>query len=854
MRAFSSFTAPLLVLLALSAFAQPTTDYLTPDLRARVERLKADVQQVPTNTTNVAERSRVLWNWANALSLDGGVLPVNLTQAVSFVFAYPDLMADRHDVIDGFIQELTLLDEEPGALGTLRADSGPFQAASFVTLRQTFTVGSKAIQAGGGILVARHFQPNYGAWQTGDPTADNYLSITTSAADASFTTETAPMIGMHGGFRRPADALVFRVASGTLRPGDTVTLTYGDRSQGSRGFLMADFSSDMMPLPLYVAFTGSGRFFSLPIQPVAVIGGPAAGVHAFAPSIVKAGEPFTLAVRAEDRFYNRASDGHPDWLVSLNGEPFREVPASEEQITLLRNIEIAEPGVYRFTIASRDGQISGRGNPILVKQTAEERIFWGDTHGHSGFAEGIGTPDFFMRWARDDARLDFVTHSEHDIWLDDGEWEQLRNNARSYTREGEFVAFLGYEWTVRNTHGGHHNVLFRTPAGRNRLAAPFYPSLSKLYAGLRGDAQPEDVLVIPHAHQAGDYRTSDPELEHLVEVNSQHGNFEWFGQAYLRHGHQVGFTAASDNHLSQPGYGAPKNGTLAQRGGLGAVIARARTTDALFDAMKQARAYATSGERIILEFSVNGTPMGQRGPFSETRTIEGRVIGTAPIDDISLLRNGEEIWRRELLTDAADNTSSPGAFLLTFASDSDPRQPGDNPRGWRHWRGTIEVRDATLIDASGMDFNNQLLQQIEADAGDPDLLRFSTITRGDTSSIRLDLEDVSRATQVRVTLEPTQETGGAPATYGRHEQLPAAEVKLEIRDFENGETRAQLPAGPREDTITLRRIITQGSMDEAFTIDDVSGRQGDYYYVRVRQADDSLAWSSPVWIGGHAPR
>ncbi|NIP14730.1 MAG: DUF3604 domain-containing protein [Pseudomonadales bacterium] len=853
MRAPRSTALCLLVLLALPAFAQPTTDYLTPDLRARVEKLKADVAQLPTNTTNVSERSRLLWDWANAFSLDGGVLPVNLTQAVSFVFAYPDLMEDRHDIIDGFIQEMTLLDQEPEALGTVAIDSGPFEAASFVTLRQTLTVGSKAIQAGGGILVARHFQPNYGLWQTSDPSADNYLSIDTSAADVSFTTDTTPMIGMHGGFRRPADALVFRVASGTLRPGDTVTLTYGDRSQGSRGFLMADFASDMMPLPLYVAFTGSGRFFSLPIQPVVVIGGPAAGVHAFAPSVVQAGEPFTLAIRAQDRFYNRASNGHPDWLVSLNGEPFREVPASEQPITLLREIEIAAPGVYRFTVASRDGEISGRANPILIKETVGERIFWGDTHGHSGFAEGIGTPDFFMRWARDDARLDFVTHSEHDIWLDDGEWERLRSNARSYTREGEFVAFLGYEWTVRNTHGGHHNVLFRTPGGRNRLAAPFYPSLSKLFAGLRGNAQPRDVLVIPHAHEAGDYRTSDPELEHLVEVMSQHGNFEWFGQAYLQHGHQVGFTAASDNHLSQPGYSAPKNGSLAQRGGLGAVIARARTSDSLFDAMKQARTYATSGERIILEFSVNGTTMGQRGPFAGSRAVTGRVIGTAPIDSISVLRNGEEIWQRDFLTDTANVPGSSDAFLLTFASVSNPRQPGDNPRGWRHWRGTIKVSDAKLISATGMDFHNQLLQRIEVDAEDPSLLRFSTITRGDTSSIRLELDDASRATEVTISLEPSTETGAAPATYGGHQQLPGAQVTLEMRDFEEGATAAQLPAGQQADTIRLRRIISEGTLEASFAFDDVSERQGDYYYVRVRQADDGLAWSSPVWIGGHAP-
>ena len=249
----------------------------------------------------------------------------------------------------------------------------------------------------------------------------------------------------------------------------------------------------------------------------------------------------------------------------------------------------------------------------------------------------------------------------------------------------------------------------------------------------------------------------------------------------------------------------------AQRGGLGAVIARARTTDALFDAMKQARTYATTGERIIVEFAVNGTSMGQRGPFAETRAIQGRVVGTAPIDNISLLRNGEEIWRREVLTDTAEGTSSPGTFLLSFASNSNPRQPGDNPRGWRHWRGTIEVKDATVTDASGMDFHNRLLQHIEADAADPDLLRFSTITRGDTSSIRLELEDVSRATEVRLSLEPTTETGSAPATYGRHQQLPAAEVVLEIRDFENGETRTRLLSDEWEDTCLL---YTSDAADE----------------------------------------
>jgi hypothetical protein len=437
------------------------------------------------------------------------------------------------------------------------------------------------------------------------------------------------------------------------------------------------------------------------------------------------------------------------------------------------------------------------------------------------------------------------------MWLDDAEWEVLRNNARTYTREGEFIAFLGYEWTVRNVQGGHHNVLFRTPENRNRMPAQFYPTLSKLYAGLRANADPADVLIIPHAHQAGDYRQSDPELEHLVEIMSQHGNFEWFGRTYLRHGHQVGFTAASDNHLSQPGYSAPKNSSLAQRGGLGAVLAGEKTTDALFDAMKSLRAYATSGERIIVDFSVNDTGMGQRAPFSKDRVIRGRVVGTAPIDTITLVKNDEEIWQHDLLTQDADKVNEQDTFLLSFASDSHPHHRGDNPRGWRHWRGTIEIDGAELVAADGQDFHHHVLQSLTVDAENPNLLRFSTITRGDTSSILLNLDKVKRSTEVKIELEPAPETGGAPPIYRPHQELPGASTSLAVRDLERGTASVNLPADYYTDKITLRRTIADGEMEASFEFADTSERQGDYYFIRIKQANDALAWSSPVWVGGY---
>ena len=839
--------AALFVAVAYAAAAQ---DYLDPELRTRVEALKADVARIPSSRANAGERARTLWRWINAYALTGRYVPVNATAVVSGVLAYPD-RANRIGGLDPAIAELAVLDENLDALGTLVADAGPFEVRTYATIRQTYTVGGKDVEPGGGFIVARQFMASFGPFQTVDEAGANYVSISSPNPNARFSKSTLPLAGMHGGFRGATDTLVFRVTSGRLTDGDTVTITYGDTTGGGRGLLMPDFSSDRMPLPLYVDFDGSDLPISLPIQPIRIVGGEVAGVHGFAPSVVATGEAFTLAVRAEDRFYNRATGSIPGWQVLANGEPLREIPAGGNLVAL-PSIRFDAPGVYRFEIRSLDGAITGVANPVLVEDEPKRRIYWGDTHGHSGFAEGVGTPDRFMTWARDDARLDYVTHSEHDIWMDDFEWNVLTENVRRFSKDGEFVAFLGYEWTIQNIQGGHHNVLFRSPDGRRRIPAQEYGTLSKLYQGLRTHHDASDVVVIPHAHQAGDYRLNDPELEPLVEIMSQHGTFEWFGRMYLNRGHQVGFTAASDNHLSQPGYTAPKGGSLSQRGGLGALRANARTRDALFDAMKNLASYATTGDRIILDVTVNGADMGTRTALTEHRQIVGRVVGTAPIESIAVIKNDAEIWHRDYLTDSAVKNLIGGEFMLIFESPSVPYHPGDNPRGWRWWWGTLEVENATVTAAQGTDFDNTGTHSL--DLTDGSSIAFRTHTRGDTSSLKLTLADVRRGATLSLKLREGQEFGGGPPRFRTHQTVPAADVVFPLRELEGGMLKRTLEFDGYADTVTLRRVITDGAMDLTFEVVDEDQRHGDYYYVRVTQTNDATAWSSPVWVGGYPKR
>ncbi|GIT64101.1 MAG: hypothetical protein Ct9H300mP22_5010 [Gammaproteobacteria bacterium] len=109
------------------------------------------------------------------------------------------------------------------------------------------------------------------------------------------------------------------------------------------------------------------------------------------------------------------------------------------------DLALNEPGVYWISIRSADGSITGKATPPLVEENPEFRIYWGDTQGHSGYSEGIGTVDYFMRFARDDARLDYVTHSEHDVWLDAGEWDLIRRTSAEYDEPGKnfFLIWVG---------------------------------------------------------------------------------------------------------------------------------------------------------------------------------------------------------------------------------------------------------------------------------------------------------------------------------------------------------------------------------------------------------------------------
>jgi hypothetical protein len=253
-------------------------DYLDVALRSRVEGLKRAVAQEPTTAANFSGRVNTLWNWANAYALAGGVLPMRLPVLVATLGisvsdgAEPDPRFLGE--LDRYIAELALKDERPSALGTIAfASSEPVAAGTWQTVEEIWTVGTVPMVPGGAVQVGRQPMTDHGLCQNEDPAGDNYVSIRCSRPGARFGEEGSP-VGRARGRRRAAAAttLVFRLEGATLQTGDTVTVTFGDTSGGSRGLAMQTGSSDRLKLPLYLDLDGSGNFLTPALPGLEVVG------------------------------------------------------------------------------------------------------------------------------------------------------------------------------------------------------------------------------------------------------------------------------------------------------------------------------------------------------------------------------------------------------------------------------------------------------------------------------------------------------------------------------------------------------------------------------------------------------
>ena len=261
------------------------------------------------------------------------------------------------------------------------------------------------------------------------------------------------------------------------------------------------------------------------------------------------------------------------------------------------------------------------------------RTLFGDIHQHSAHSDGCGTADepyLRARWVYGD---DFAALTDHESFIGKrigpGEWAYLSAVADRHDRPGTFATLLAYEWTGRMYPGPGHKVVYLPPEGGPIVSRDDVPEGADLVRAVKA----QGGFAVPHhvGWTGADEEAHDPIAQPVFEICSCHGCYlhadhplgargdlrDQMIEELLRRGKRFGFIACSDGHGLLYHHGVARKRDPF-RCGLTAVQARAVTREAILEAIRERRCYATSGVPILLDLRAGDAPMGSelvvRGP------------------------------------------------------------------------------------------------------------------------------------------------------------------------------------------------------------------------------------------------
>ena len=510
------------------------------------------------------------------------------------------------------------LSEHMGAIKLV--SPGPFVAGSPVELVLVYTAGMFGIDDTGMVKISWRTTSDFAKPQFDKPQAANFTTV--EASNGAKLEVWFDRLNI----RPYANTLLIRVGRGYLRAGDTLTIRFGDRRQGSPGLRLQTNAERYVELRTAVDAFATYEFCELPEQPAFdLVPGPATRWKAIVPSLALVGEPFRLAIVAEDIWGNPTGDAAGTLALTssrpLAGLPEIVVIKKGDGPRLIENLTADAPGDVDISV-SIEGRVLARANPLRIVAAAPLRRYWADLHGQSGETIGMGTAEEYFRYARDKAFVDMVGHQGNDFQITDAFWQNLNALTAEFDVPGKFVCLPGYEWSGNTGMGGDRNVFFRREGRPIRRSSHILVegastgavyTADKLFAALHD----EDCRVI--AHVGGRYAdvkyAHDGRIERTVEVHSSWGTFEWLLHDAFEMGYRVGVVCHSDDHKGRPGATTTGASTFGAIGGLSCYFMPELTREALFEALRTRRHYGTTGTRLFLD--VRGTFAADVTGFSE---------------------------------------------------------------------------------------------------------------------------------------------------------------------------------------------------------------------------------------------
>jgi hypothetical protein len=729
---------------------------------------------------------------------------------------------------------------------------GPFVAGSYAELTLVYTAGTFGIDDTGMVKLSWRTTSDFSKPQFDKPDAPNFTTVEASNGAKLEVWFDRLNIRPYG------NTILIRVGRGYLRAGDTLTMRLGDRRQGSPGLRLQTNVENHVELRTSVDAFAAYEFCELPQQPAFdLIAGPAARWKAILPSLALVGEPFRLAIVAEDMWGNPTADAAATFALfsspAVRGLSEHVSIAKGDGPRVIENIVVDRAGAIDLKLVS-NGEVIAQANPLRVAPQPADgakplRRYWGDLHGQSGETIGMGTAEEYFRYARDQAFIDITGHQGNDFQITDAFWNKLNELTASFDRPGTFVCLPGYEWSGNTGMGGDRNVFYRHEGrpirrsshilvqGETSTAAIY--TADKLFEFLRG----EDCRVI--AHVGGRYadlkHAHDGRIERTVEVHSTWGTFEWILHDAFEKGYRVGVVCHSDDHKGRPGATTPGASTFGAIGGLTCYFMPELTRDAVFEALRRRHHYGTTGTRLFLavhgtfdhdvtgfsedpklgaarELAVREAMMGDIiRPQAAMMRLVVEVIGTAPLDRVEVL-HGTKVVQAERPFTAADL----GRRVRLLWQGAEYRGRGRETM----WRGKLTVTGNRIARHAPVNFLNPERKVQVVTPGTA--LAWTSVTTGNLAGIDLWLEE-ARTGSIAI---------GTNIVSGEVELAGLADDTV---TFDGGGLGRKLSVYRLPENDWSRHLALEHRV--AFT-----GGADLPVYVRVTQADGHQAWASPIYL------
>lgn len=291
------------------------------------------------------------------------------------------------------------------------------------------------------------------------------------------------------------------------------------------------------------------------------------------------------------------------------------------------------------------------------KFTPDWNVYFGQLHAHTNLSDGTGSVEEAFDYASKVENLDFFAVTDHSDSFDNADagaigadgagistgWAAGKQAAASVTN-GNFVGLFGFEMTWPEDKQLGHISTFNTPGWQTRDQEDFEnvpTALEHYYKALT--TVPGSVSQFNHPDIIhGDFERFDhysPQYDAVISLLEVAGEDGVVDCAYydlaLDKGWHVAPTNNQNNHNGQWG-DASRARTV--------ILAETLTEEALYDAMKDRRVYATQDSDLTVYYTLNGAVMGSILPKSEEAEIT--VFLSDPTD--------EAIGNVEVVTDKGE--------------------------------------------------------------------------------------------------------------------------------------------------------------------------------------------------------